>query len=134
LGSGLRARIASADGEEPAVETIRPLASVLFQRLRDVNDREGTASVFVYLPTEFDLQRDHPLLEMVRSLTAELGMAFVDLTPQLRALPAQRAARMFLPDGHYNVEGHRWVADALSVRLGDLPGVDWTEGEAHGDR
>jgi hypothetical protein len=93
----------------------------VFQHLRDINSRDGVPTLFVYLPTQRDLRGDPPVRHMVGSLTDELGVSFVDLTPLLRALPARQAAQMFLPDGHYSVEGNRWVAEVLSAQLAELP-------------
>lgn len=124
LGSGLRRRLAKY-GNTNAVEAVPPVASLLFDRLRDVNERQGIATILVYLPTEVDLRKPSGMLEMVESLAADLGLNLVDLTPALRVLPAHEAAGMFLADGHYSVEGNRWVAEVLSKRLRALgvPGV-----------
>jgi len=124
LGSGLRRRLAN-DGNTNAVEAVLPVASLLFERLRDVNERQGIATILVYLPTEVNLRKPSGMLEMVESLAADLGLNLVDLTPALRMLPAHEAAGMFLADGHYSVEGNRWVAEVLSERLRALgvPGV-----------
>jgi hypothetical protein len=113
LGSGFRHRLASPRSTTPQVEIIRPLASLLFQHLRDINSRDEVATLFVYLPTQLDLDEDPPVRDMARALTDELGVSFVDLTPLLRALPARQAAQMFLPDGHYNME---WKATGGSRR------------------
>ncbi len=116
LGSGLLRRLAN-DGDTNPVEAAQPVASLIFERLRDVNERHDIAMTLVYLPTEADLRQDSGMLEMVESLAVALELNLVDLTPELRRLPAHEAAGMFLDDGHYSVEGNRWVAEVLSKRL-----------------
>ncbi len=100
---------------------MQPIVSRLFDELREVNAREGIATILVYLPTEGDILRNHPMAPMARSIADSLEVTFVDLTPQLRNLPAHQAAQMFLSDGHYNASGHRWVAELLTARLREVP-------------
>lgn len=128
LGLGLRRRLAN-DRKPNAVEAVRPVASLMLERLRDVNERRGIATILVFLPTEVELRKSSDMLEMVESVATDLRLNLVDLTPALRRLPAHEAAGMFLEDdGHYSVKGNRWVAEVLSERLGalDVPGVSQT--------
>lgn len=116
LGSGLRRRLANEPETNP-VEAVRPVAALLFERLRDVNEQRGIATVLVFLPTEVELREPSGMLEMVEPLAADLGLNLIDLTPALRRLPAHEAANLFLKDGHYSAAGNRWVAEVLAERL-----------------
>jgi hypothetical protein len=57
-----------------------------------------------------------------------LGLPFIDLTPALREVGPDEAARFFiLPEdpgaGHYSAEGNVWVATTLYDKLCGLPAV-----------
>jgi hypothetical protein len=105
----------------------------LLRRLAAHHAQRGSSFVLVYLPTREDLSSS--TFEELRSWLAERaakqGMAYVDLTDDMRALPPERAAELFLADGeipqaaggHYGAAGHRFVATRLLARLGTLPAV-----------
>jgi hypothetical protein len=80
----------------------------------------GRQFVLVYLPIAEDLLRAGPSPEAawMAGHAGRAGLAFIDLTPPMRELPAVVSASLFRPaDGHYSVAGNRYVAEALRARL-----------------
>lgn len=109
-----------------------PVLDPMLRDLVRLNKEQNAVPVVVYLPTveEFaSTARDERRLRLLKSVSAA-GIAAIDLTPGLRALPADSVAWMFLTPnaipvrghtGHYNATGHRWVARELAVKLREIP-------------
>jgi len=93
-----------------------------------------SALVLVYLPTQRDRQpgRSDGWRDRLAAHAAQLGISFVDLTRDLRALRPDSADIAFITappggsvpyTGYYSDLGHAWVAQTLAARLSALPDV-----------
>ncbi len=81
------------------------LNRALFAAVRDDCRRAGVPLLVVHLP----INRRSPV-PLFASEFAELGIEFLDLTPELPG----GADRLYYPrDRHLNAAGHRWVAETL---------------------
>jgi hypothetical protein len=88
--------------------------------------------VVVYLPGEPEYlpgPRDDRRLRLAKLLAAR-QIAFIDLTPDLRAVSPDSLDWLFITPhalptngagGHYTAVGHRWVAAHLAAHLRTLP-------------
>jgi len=119
---------------ELARQRIGPLARQVFRRVQRLNKEKNSVAVFVYLPTEMELDETLPWVSSciscetwrpwVAAAMDSLGYNFIDLTPALREVPLETAIRFFIPgDGHYTAAGNAWVAESLYDRLRSLPDV-----------
>ncbi|HYN09535.1 MAG TPA: hypothetical protein VES67_19275 [Vicinamibacterales bacterium] len=128
-------RLGLAAGGAPEVpdDAIWTIASVMFERLRDLNKSRGSTLVLVYLPTQKDYANTSvdAWRTRVKDLGARAGIAVVDLVDEFRKLPPPEMTAMFIQSsrldyakaaGHYTVAGNLWVARMLSARLVALPG------------
>lgn len=109
-----------------------PLMDSLFRALRRTNESFGSTPVMVYLPSLTDIEsapRDRRRARLQASARAA-GIAFVDLTPDLREVPPDSLDWMFITpnalpvdgaSGHYTAVGHRWVAERIARHLRDEP-------------
>jgi hypothetical protein len=111
------------------IERWGPIASRVFQTVQQLSDDKNIVSLFVYLPTEQDLQEPDPSWHRwtVETMNA-MQLPFVDLSPALRSLPAGRAGSFFIvppseDQGHYTEAGNNWVAAMLHARLMKIPRV-----------
>jgi hypothetical protein len=107
---------------EPSVAELAPLLRRVFEAVARLGERRGARTVFVYLPTQVDLEGEQPWRGWARAALAELGFPLVDLTDALRALPRASALASFIPAGalaasHYTELGHAWVARELHTQL-----------------
>jgi hypothetical protein len=120
LLDGLLAPGAHADGEAEADDPLPavPLALAVFEDLAALNRAKGSTLLVVYLPDKTTLKEDPAELRalLARELAAR-GITFLDLTEDMRQLPRREAARLFLPDGHYDVPGARLVASRVDAVL-----------------
>lgn len=112
------AKAAKAD----LAESLGPVAAKVFQTIQQLSADKNIVPVFVLLPTKFDIAKDSEWSQWVATTMNTLATSFIDLTPALRGLPAQRVATFFIPDempgaGHYTEAGHQWVAEELSNYL-----------------
>lgn len=108
------------------IERLGPVASEVFRTIKQLTDEKNIVAVFVYLPTEQDLQRDSTWRRWVGVTMDKLEIPFIDLTPLIRATSAGRAGSFFIPasrpgEGHYTEAGNEWVAKVLYERLINLP-------------
>ena len=119
---------------ETSDEATWSIASVMFERLRDLNKSRGSTLVLVYLPTQKDYANTSvdPWRSRVKDLGERAGIVVVDLIDEFRKLPPPEVTAMFIQSsrldyaraaGHYTVAGNLWVARTLSARLAALPGV-----------
>jgi hypothetical protein len=109
-----------------------PVLEPMLRDLARLNKERGSVPVLVYLPTveEFASHaRDARRTRLLKS-AGDAGIATIDLTPPLRALPADSVAWLFLTpnaipsrghSGHYNATGNRWVARELAAKLREFP-------------
>jgi len=102
--------------------------------LARVNAAKGSTLVLVHLPVLDDYwdSSAQPWRERMRAAAVGRAFEFVDLVDELRRLPADSAAQMFLGNGipgyadgvgHYSVAGHLWVAEQLQRRLSKIPSL-----------
>ena len=95
----------------------------------------GTRLAIAYLPTRRDARPSY-LDERRRRLAeyaARRGVPFVDLTPALRALPADSLELAFISRiesgvapgviGHYTPAGGTWVAHQLALSFAAIPSL-----------
>jgi hypothetical protein len=106
------------------------VASKVFASLAEMSRERGAALVVVHLPTGDDYTGDEsdPWRERLRDEAEHEGFTYVDLIPEFRDLSLRRVSSLLIPKGspgtgHYNEEGHRWVADHLRQRLSEVPFV-----------
>ncbi len=147
----LRRVLRSAFGQGSPPWNLGEGARVSFAILKQLaahHAQRGSSLVLLYLPTREDLSSAtfDELRSWLAERTARRGIAYVDLTDDMRALPPERAAELFLADGeipqtaggHYSAAGHRFVATRLHGRLETVPGVAAqlasAEGAARTDR
>ena len=122
----------------PELRHVRDLLAQVRQDCR----RAGASLTVVFIPTKWRVYRDAcafpaasacrdwPLDDLpgaVRASVAEAGadVAFIDLTPTLKAA-AGRGEVVYLPDDtHWSADGHRLAAEAIAVAIrpavGDAP-------------
>jgi hypothetical protein len=128
------ARKVLASGEPPAsLAAGARLSLAILTRLAKHHGRRGSLLVVVYLPTREDLSTStfDELRAWLAEHVPERGIAYVDLTGEMKALPAERAMELFLAgrdlprhvEGHYSAAGHRFVATRLYARLQTLSDV-----------
>ncbi len=115
--------------EAPAtIDVVAPVASKVFETVQRLSDEKNIVPVFVFLPTERDLEGDTAWRLWVEATMDSLDLEFVDLTPALRRVPAGRAASFFIPQsmpagGHYTEAGNDWVAEVLRSYVMAIPRV-----------
>ena len=115
------------------IEAKWPMFEAVLASLANVHRKRGSALVLVYLPTRQEVSAgvlDKPR-QLVATSAAKLGISFIDLTPPLRALPADSSDNAFIlatpsgaaPDiaGHYSNLGHLWVARQVAQALARAP-------------
>jgi hypothetical protein len=110
------------------IDRVGPVASKVFQHIDQISNEKSIVVVFVYLPTDRDMGRDRPWRRWIVSAMDTLKLPFIDLTPALRSVPAERAGAFFIPqampaEGHYTEAGNDWVAEVLYERLMAVPRV-----------
>ena len=103
---------------ERITESVGPVASAVFDNIQKIGKDKNVIVIFVFLPTEGDIRNDSEWRLWTTKTMETKGLQFVDLTPQLRSIPAADAASFFIlhPNpaaGHYTDAGNKWVADRL---------------------
>jgi hypothetical protein len=107
------------------IEIVGPVASKIFQTVHRLSDEKNIVSVFVFLPAEPDIGEDTAWRRWVVATMDTLELPFIDITPALRGVQADRAAsfliRPSLPAaGHYTEAGNEWVAEVLYNHLMEI--------------
>jgi hypothetical protein len=118
-----------------AVDARWPVFEAAFASLAEQHAKAGTTLVLAYLPVRRD-QRPGPLdrrRARIAESAARLGIAFVDLTPALRAMRADSVDNAYLGkapegaapgiEGHYTNLGNDWAARELAAFLAREPRV-----------
>ena len=129
LGRRVLARVRPGKARATAmIEEVGPIAAEVFRAVRELAERHDVVPVFVYLPTEGDLEEVSRWRGWLAETMGRLEAPFVDLAPDLRGQPAASASSFFIPPpepgaGHYSEAGNAWVADLLFDRMIDLPRV-----------
>ncbi len=105
-----------------------PVAARIFRKVQHLAEENGRLAVFVYLPSVFEVDRDGKWRGWTHAVMDSLGLRCIDLTPALRQVGPDEAARFFIPPedpgaGHYSAEGNVWVATTLYDKLCGLPAV-----------
>ncbi len=79
--------------------------------------------MLVHLPVleDYEGRISDPWREFVRVESKRRGIAFIEVTEDLRTLPRDRVGPLF--NDHYTVEGNHFVAQALYSKLRILPPV-----------
>jgi len=105
------------------------VASMTLKTINRLDLEKNILPVFVYLPVESDIRADraNPWYKWATATMDTLNLPFIDLTPELQAVPAGKAATFFIPTwrrgaGHYSIEGNKWVAETLYKHLMKVPG------------
>jgi hypothetical protein len=107
------------------VDSVGPVAAEVFRSLQEISNENGVVPLFVYLPTESDLEKQSAWRGWLASTMDDLGAAFFDLTPDLQTVPAGQAASYFIlrpspAAGHYTEAGNDWAAALLFERIVEL--------------
>jgi len=105
-----------------------PVAAKIFRKVQHLAEENGRLAVFVYLPGESEIDREGKWRVWTHAVMDSLDLSFIDLTPALREVGPDQAARFFVPPedpgaAHYSVEGNVWVATTLYDKLCGLPAV-----------
>ena len=113
---------------------VLPVVEPMFRDLARLARDRGSELILVYLPAPPDLQpgawdvRRRKLADIGR----RTGVTLIDLTDEIRRLPADTLDWMFITEhalsvdgasGHYTARGHDWVAARLAAHFRDLPAV-----------
>lgn len=133
LAGGLKLQGDTARAAQREAE-IQNVAEHVFRALKRLNEQRGSHLVLVYLPTLSDLEPSKldDRRARVDRLAAAAGIPFIDLTPDIRALPSDSSAWYFITPNlikargaarHYTVSGNRWVAARLAERLNAMPAM-----------
>ena len=104
----------------------------IFRDLGRLGAERGSELILVYLPSPSDLAPGpHDLRRRkLADLTREIGVTLVDLTDEIRQLPADSTQWMYITanalpvagsSDHYTAAGHAWVAERLATHLRSLP-------------
>ena len=111
-----------------------PMVDSLFADLVRLTRESGVVPVILYLPTQQEYAegpRDERRTKLAASAQAS-GIAFIDLTPDLRAVHPDSLDWMYITpnglpvrgaNGHPTVSGHQWIAERTAAHLRRLPGV-----------
>ncbi|MBW2694585.1 MAG: hypothetical protein JRE57_18495 [Deltaproteobacteria bacterium] len=110
------------------IKEVGPIAARIFRAIADLSKEKKIVPVFVYLPTERDLREDLAWRIWTTQTMHTLDLQFIDLTPDLSAVPAGTANRFFIDpwrpaSGHYTEAGNEWVAGTLNQRLLENPQI-----------
>lgn len=121
-------RLSSETFEMPDANRIKPIAARVFESIQEQDFENGITSVFVFLPTRKDIDKDRAWRTWVTSTMYERSLPFVDLTTSLRSIPPAESASFFIADGlqgagHYNEAGNGWAARELYGRLIENPRI-----------
>jgi GDSL-like Lipase/Acylhydrolase family len=126
--------VATSSGPSPSQAQI---LDKMIETLQETNRRKNSVLVFVYLPTTLhDYEQDEPAMAWqawIRAECARRGVVFVDLVDDFQKLPLTMRDGMFIcphsvhyfaeAPGHYNDQGHEYVAKQLYARLVSIPEV-----------
>jgi hypothetical protein len=124
LGEKILLRLLGSEASREATQNngnTKQVARKIFEDIAASDSAQQRLTLFVYLPTEQDIEKDLEWRSWARSTMDELNYQFVDLTPSMRQLPASQVASFFISGGddggHYTEAGNRWVAQRLSTEL-----------------
>jgi hypothetical protein len=111
-----------------SIEKVGPVAAKIFETLDELGREKNIVQVFVYLPGQPDLREDLKWRFWLAETSGALDLEFIDLTPDLSAVPAGTAGRFFIDPwreskGHYTEAGNEWVAEILNKRLLEIPQI-----------
>jgi hypothetical protein len=126
----------SALGNGPADEQAQILGKMV-EDLQMVEKRKNSVLVLVYLPTRgYDYEQSIPSLAwraFIRAECRKRGVVFIDLLDDFQKLPLTMKDGMFIwpgsvqyfaeAPGHYDDQGHEYVAKELYARLILIPEV-----------
>jgi hypothetical protein len=132
----LRERVDLSDSAKMArvdAQVMEPLEAI-FRDLARLGKEHGSAVVLVYLPAPPDLVPGpwDARRAKLAALARKTGVRFVDLTDEIRQVPADSVDWLFITvnalpvrgsSGHYTPQGHAWVAKHLAEHLRAMPEV-----------
>ena len=106
-------------------------ASLVFRDLSERARKQGGRLVVAYLPLReaYDLPSPERWHRFVREEARRQGLVFWDLVEEMKKLPRERIAELFIADGavahpyaagHYSAAGNAWVAEVIGGKLTDL--------------
>jgi hypothetical protein len=109
----------------------------MIEDLQMIEKRKNSVLVLVYLPTRgYDYEQSVPSVAwraFIRAECGKRGVAFIDLLDDFQKLPLTMRDGMFIwpgsvqyfaeVPGHYNDQGHEYVAKQLYARLVSIPEV-----------
>ncbi len=106
-------------------------ASLVFRDLSERARKQGGRLVVAYLPLReaCDLPSPERRHRFAREEARRQGLVFWDLVEEMKMLPRERIADLFIPEGevaypcaagHYSAAGNAWVAEVIGGKLTDL--------------
>jgi hypothetical protein len=108
----------------------------MIEDLQTINRHKNSVFVLVYLPRRSDYEPDAGSLALrawIRAESEKKGLQFVDLVDDFQTLPVTMRDGMYIwpgsvqyfaeTPGHYNDQGHEYVAKKLYSRLISMPQV-----------
>lgn len=99
----------------------------IFEELGKINRDKNSTLVVVYLPTRSDyyLNVSDFWRQRLEPELAQRNIVFLDLISEFRRrVPNEKVEILFQGgDGHYSVEGNRFIAEILQEKLSNLPSV-----------
>ena len=110
------------------------VARHIYANLEATNRANGSLLVIVHLPTQEELStmESEPWRQLMLEEAERNGWIFVDLVPEMRALPVETVRGMFIQTtglrypvaaGHYTKEGNAWVARTLLREMSRQPAI-----------
>jgi len=113
---------------------MREVISAIFRDIKHINQARNSIGVLLFLPTSFEYKRPipQPWMKVLVDEAKKNELYFIDLTDDIKKIPAGEIRNLFIPDGainydsaagHYSEEGNRYIADILYEKLKAIPEI-----------
>ena len=109
------------DDLHPIFEDALDYTAFALEQFKMWTDRDGTQ--LVVLASHAFRQRDRKLFERLSEMSAAVDVPVVDQAEYILRQGAELADAQWAHDGHWNVAGHRWAAEALLEYIEEHQGV-----------
>ena len=109
------------DDLHPIFEDALDYTAFALEQFKMRADRDGAQ--LVVLASHAFRQRDRKLFERLSEMSAAVDVPVVDQAEYILRQGAELADAQWAHDGHWNVAGHRWAAEALLEYIEEHQGV-----------